>query len=153
MDFVQQGALIAMALVLVEQPEARVKPLRAHIDRLYGNKGAEVSWRCRGAPQQHEQGTAFWAAPPAAPVAILSCPTVPSSPLTPGAFLINPLCSPLLQVMTRMGAVMAAGILDCGGRNATIGLRSRSGHFRWVGKKVGDTSRWGGTSRGHFWWV
>lgn len=32
--------------------------------------------------------------------------------------------------MTRMGAVMAAGILDAGGRNATVGLRSRSGHFR-----------------------
>lgn len=44
-DFVQQGALIAMALVLVEQPEARAKPLRDHIDRLYGNKGAEVRGR------------------------------------------------------------------------------------------------------------
>ena len=29
-----------------------------------------------------------------------------------------------------MGAIMAAGILDAGGRNATIGLRSRQGHFR-----------------------
>ncbi|KAL4448567.1 hypothetical protein ABPG75_005786 [Micractinium tetrahymenae] len=73
-DFVQQGALIALALVLVEQPEARARPLREHINRLYGNKGAEI--------------------------------------------------------MTRMGAIMAAGILDAGGRNATIGLRSRSGHFR-----------------------
>jgi hypothetical protein len=34
--------------------------------------------------------------------------------------------------MTRMGAIMAAGILDAGGRNATIGLRARSGHFRWA---------------------
>lgn len=44
-DFVQQGALIAMALVLVGQPEARAKPLRDHINRLYGNKGAEVRWK------------------------------------------------------------------------------------------------------------
>ncbi|KAI7845077.1 hypothetical protein COHA_001442 [Chlorella ohadii] len=73
-DFVQQGALIALALVLVEQPESRAKPLREHINRLYGNKASEV--------------------------------------------------------MTRMGAIMAAGILDAGGRNATVGLRSRSGHFR-----------------------
>lgn len=42
MDFVQQGALIALALVLVEQPEHRAKPLRDAIGRLYGNKGAEV---------------------------------------------------------------------------------------------------------------
>ncbi len=43
MDFVQQGALIALALVLVEQPESKARPLREHINRLYGNKGAEVS--------------------------------------------------------------------------------------------------------------
>jgi 26S proteasome regulatory subunit N2 len=73
-DFVQQGALIALALVLAEQPESRAKPLREHINRLYGNKAAEV--------------------------------------------------------MTRMGAIMASGILDAGGRNATVSLRSRSGHFR-----------------------
>ncbi|KAI3426179.1 hypothetical protein D9Q98_008556 [Chlorella vulgaris] len=73
-DFVQQGALIAMALVLVAQPEARAKPLRDHINRLYGSKTSEV--------------------------------------------------------MTRMGAVMAAGILDAGGRNVTLGLRAGSGHFR-----------------------
>lgn len=42
------------------------------------------------------------------------------------------LVSLLLQIMTRMGAIMAAGILDAGGRNATVGLRSRSGHFRWA---------------------
>lgn len=29
-----------------------------------------------------------------------------------------------------MGAIMAAGIIDAGGRNVTIGLRSRSGYFR-----------------------
>ena len=34
------------------------------------------------------------------------------------------------QIMTRMGSIMAAGILDAGGRNATLGLRSRSGYFR-----------------------
>ena len=35
-----------------------------------------------------------------------------------------------MQIMTRMGAIMAAGLLDAGGRNATVGLRSRSGYFR-----------------------
>lgn len=34
------------------------------------------------------------------------------------------------EVMCRMGAIMAAGILDAGGRNATVGLRARSGYFR-----------------------
>lgn len=29
-----------------------------------------------------------------------------------------------------MGAMMASGILDAGGRNATVGLKSRSGYFR-----------------------
>lgn len=29
-----------------------------------------------------------------------------------------------------MGAIMAAGIIDAGGRNVTVGLRSRSGYFR-----------------------
>lgn len=43
-----------------------------------------------------------------------------------------PCCFQLRQVMTRMGAIMASGILDAGGRNATLGLRSRSGHFRWA---------------------
>ena len=38
----QQGALIALALVLVGQPEVRAKSLREQINRLYGNKGAEV---------------------------------------------------------------------------------------------------------------
>jgi 26S proteasome regulatory subunit N2 len=30
--------------------------------------------------------------------------------------------------MSKMGAVLAAGILDAGGRNATLGLRSTNGH-------------------------
>ena len=32
--------------------------------------------------------------------------------------------------MARMGAIMAAGLLDAGGRNAVPGLRSGSGFFR-----------------------
>lgn len=34
------------------------------------------------------------------------------------------------ELMTRMGAIMAAGILDSGGRNITVGLRSESGNFK-----------------------
>ncbi len=73
-DFVQQGALVAMSLVMMEQPESRQKALRDRISSLHGNRGAET--------------------------------------------------------MARMGAIMAAGILDAGGRNATIGMRSNSGTFR-----------------------
>eukprot|EP00983_Pelagomonas_calceolata_P044856 1139475-Pelagomonas_calceolata.AAC.8 len=36
----------------------------------------------------------------------------------------------LTQIMAKLGAIMAAGILDAGGRNVGIGLRSRSGFFR-----------------------
>lgn len=35
-----------------------------------------------------------------------------------------------MQVMCKMGAIMAAGILDAGGRNVVVALRSRSGYFR-----------------------
>ncbi|KAK9804632.1 hypothetical protein WJX73_001394 [Symbiochloris irregularis] len=73
-DFVRQGALIATALVLVQQPEAQVASFSKHLARVTGDK--------------HE------------------------------------------EVMCRMGAIMALGILDAGGRNTTIGLRSSSGYFR-----------------------
>ncbi|PNW70631.1 hypothetical protein CHLRE_17g727950v5 [Chlamydomonas reinhardtii] len=73
-DYVRQGALIAMALVLIAQPESRVAPFRKRLDKFITEK--------------HE------------------------------------------EVMCKMGAIIAAGILDGGGRNATVGLRSRSGYFR-----------------------
>jgi len=34
------------------------------------------------------------------------------------------------EVMARMGAIMATGLLDAGGRNLTVALRSPSGYFR-----------------------
>lgn len=34
------------------------------------------------------------------------------------------------DVMARMGATMASGILDSGGRNVTIAVQSHSGYFR-----------------------
>ncbi|KAG1657731.1 hypothetical protein FOA52_011993 [Chlamydomonas sp. UWO 241] len=73
-DFVRQGALIAMALVMVQQPESRLASFRKRLDKTIKDK--------------HE------------------------------------------EVMCKMGAIMAAGIIDAGGRNVGIGLRSRSGYFR-----------------------
>lgn len=34
------------------------------------------------------------------------------------------------EVMAKMGSIIASGILDAGGRNVNIGLRSRAGNFR-----------------------
>lgn len=73
-DFVQQGALQALALVLCNQPAHRTKLLREKIDSLSGSKAAEL--------------------------------------------------------LTRMGAIMAAGILDAGGRNSIVSPRSPDGHFK-----------------------
>mmetsp|Transcript_45917 Transcript_45917/g.85735 ORF Transcript_45917/g.85735 Transcript_45917/m.85735 type:complete len:1044 (+) Transcript_45917:91-3222(+) len=73
-DYVRQGALIAMAMVLVQQTESRVSPFRKQLDKVIQDK--------------HE------------------------------------------DTMCKMGAIMASGLLDAGGRNVTIGLRSRSGNNR-----------------------
>lgn len=73
-DYVRQGALLAMAMVLVQQPTARTANFRERLAKVATNK--------------HE------------------------------------------ETMVRMGAMMATGILDAGGRNTTIALHSRSGHFR-----------------------
>ena len=37
-----QGALISMALVLVQQPESRVAPFRKRVDKFYADKHEEV---------------------------------------------------------------------------------------------------------------
>ena len=73
-DFVQQGAAIASALVLVQQPEDRLSKFRDEMQKMSAD----------------------------------------SSETT----------------MSKMGAIMASGILDCGGRNCTISLKSRAGRPR-----------------------
>lgn len=73
-DFVQQGALIGTAMVLIEQPESRQEKLRERINELHGNRGVEL--------------------------------------------------------MTRMGAIMASGILDAAGRNSTLSLYTDVGSLR-----------------------
>ena len=73
-DFVQQGALIASAMLLIEQPEGRQEKLRERINQLHGNRGVEL--------------------------------------------------------MTRMGAIMASGILDAAGRNSTLSLHTDVGGLR-----------------------
>lgn len=175
-DFVQQGAVIALALVLVEQPEQRAKPMREHINRLYGNKGAEVrpgvwevgwgvvgvvvvwgvggvgvevkeqaGWRFplhpafrgpawgRALCQPEGLGAQRASRPCVQPACWLRTALAHCRP----AGVVPPSLAPGLQIMTRMGAIMAAGILDAGGRNATIGLRSRSGHFRRAAREGG----------------
>ena len=73
-DFVRQGALLAMALVMMQQPESRSGSFRKHVDKVINDK--------------HE------------------------------------------ETMCKMGAILAAGILDGGGRNVTVTLRSGTGQFR-----------------------
>eukprot|EP00903_Cladosiphon_okamuranus_P016673 g15374.t1 len=73
-DFVRQGALIAMAMVLMQQSEARtpkVKSFRSKLSSIISDK--------------HQ------------------------------------------TTMTKMGAIMASGILEAGGRNVTITMQSRAG--------------------------
>ncbi|KAG0581711.1 hypothetical protein KC19_3G002300 [Ceratodon purpureus] len=76
-DFVRQGGLIGMAMVLLQHTEAyepRVGPFRQRIEGLIKDRYEEP--------------------------------------------------------MTKMGAILAQGILDAGGRNVNILLRSRNGHCR-----------------------
>ncbi|XP_024526054.1 26S proteasome non-ATPase regulatory subunit 1 homolog B [Selaginella moellendorffii] len=76
-DFVRQGALMAMAMVLMQATEARephVSVFRRQLDKIVSDK--------------HE------------------------------------------DTMSKMGAILAYGILDAGGRNVTISLQSRTGHDR-----------------------
>eukprot|EP00899_Mesostigma_viride_P015362 jgi/Mesvir1/23827/Mv10633-RA.2 len=76
-DFVRQGGLIAMAMVLVQATEPRepkVAAFRKQLDKVIADK--------------HE------------------------------------------ETMSKMGAILAYGILDAGGRNVAISLRAPSGHHR-----------------------
>ena len=73
-DFVQQGSMIASAMILIEQPESRQEKLRERINQLHGNRGVEL--------------------------------------------------------MTRMGSIMACGILDAAGRNSTLSLYTDVGGLR-----------------------
>ena len=73
-DFVRQGAYIATALVLLQQPEQRVAPFRRSLEKTVADK--------------HE------------------------------------------ETLAKQGAILATGLLDAGGRNATLALRSHSGAFR-----------------------
>jgi len=73
-DIVRQGALISMALILVQSPESQVGSFRKTLEKFIADKSEET--------------------------------------------------------MCRMGAIMAAGILDAGGRNLTVGCRVPSGHLR-----------------------
>ena len=73
-DYVRQGAYLAMAMVQQQQPEAKVGAFRKQVDQVIADK--------------HEGS------------------------------------------MGKMGAILAAGILDAGGRNVAINLHSRAGFHR-----------------------
>lgn len=73
-DFVRQGALLAKALVLVQQPESVTGSFRKHLEKVIGDK--------------HE------------------------------------------DTLCKLGAILATGILDAGGRNVTIRLHSHSRYPR-----------------------
>jgi 26S proteasome regulatory subunit N2 len=73
-DFVRQGALIATAMVLLQQPESKVSAFRKKLDAIVSDK--------------HE------------------------------------------DVMCKMGAIISVGLIDSGGRNVNIRLKSRSGFPR-----------------------
>ncbi|CAM9153706.1 unnamed protein product [Pylaiella littoralis] len=73
-DFVRQGALIAMAMVLMQQSEARIPKVKAFRTKLT----SIIS-------DKHQ------------------------------------------STMTKMGAIMASGIMEAGGRNVTITMQSRAG--------------------------
>jgi len=74
-DFVRQGALIGLAMVLIQFTKAQ-EPKVEQVRKLFDDKIAD----------KHE------------------------------------------DVMCKFGAILAAGIIDAGGRNVTIALHSRSGH-------------------------
>jgi 26S proteasome regulatory subunit N2 len=76
-DFVRQGALISLAMVLIQLPESHAKVLQVR-------KLIEKSWTGRQ------------------------------------------------EVMSKMGGILANGIIDAGGRNVTIGL-TKNGHNRMNG--------------------
>lgn len=73
-DFVRQGALLAKALVLIQQPESIISSFRKHLEKVIGDK--------------HE------------------------------------------DALCKLGAILATGILDAGGRNVTIRLHSHSRYPR-----------------------
>lgn len=47
-DFVRQGVMVSLALVLVAQPEARVAELRKRLQKSVEDKHEEVMCRCVG---------------------------------------------------------------------------------------------------------
>ena len=79
-DFVRQGALIALSMIMVQQNEVmnpKVTSIRKTLKKVVGDR--------------HE------------------------------------------DAMTQFGAALALGILDCGGRNCTIGLQTQSGNLNMAG--------------------
>eukprot|EP00951_Prasinocladus_malaysianus_P025143 scaffold219698_cov49-Prasinocladus_malaysianus.AAC.1 len=111
-DFVRQGALLAMAFVLMEQPESRVASFRKHLDKVTGFFSSWLETRRQTLQHAARQAHEF----------------AVSRLLT--SVYLQVINDKHEEVMCKMGAILASGIIDAGGRNVTVGLRSRSGQFR-----------------------
>jgi 26S proteasome regulatory subunit N2 len=145
-DFVRQGALIASALVLMQQPEAKVRSPGLCRRRSLAPAAwvhqlpADGRMHAPAPPDACSSLRRVFALSAARLIFISICPQRlrPSLPSGAARAQVSAFRRRVERVvgdkheeaMARMGAIMAAGLLDAGGRNATPALRAHSGYFR-----------------------
>ena len=133
-DFVRQGALVAMAMVLVQHNDAS-SPVAAATPVAHGVGST--------APTKAKPSTA--ATSPSATTTAASATTTPTAPTTttaaPAVIPATPtsvvdvlrkkyesiIADKREETMAIFGSVLGQGILDAGGRNVTISLRGSAG--------------------------
>eukprot|EP00955_Chlamydomonas_euryale_P022887 241796-Chlamydomonas_euryale.AAC.2 len=163
-DFVRQGALIAMALVMLQQGGAAL-PEKRELEAGRASRGVSAPcWspfalmhacvqRClrpavvalcvhpRPVIVRSLRPAIASTIPPNLHPVVIACDVArastschraqPESRLASFRKRLDKLIKDKHEeVMCKMGAIMAAGIIDAGGRNVGVGLRSRSGYFR-----------------------
>ena len=112
-DFVRQGALIAQALVLMQQPAARGGPAE-------GEAGQGVDRQARGDDVQVRFFLMFF-------FFFLKFVRESGKKEKNSNFSLK---KKLSKNFSRMGAIMATGIVDAGGRNARVELLTPGGRLR-----------------------